>query len=356
MDRVIDANLNRLGEGLRLLEDVARFRLDDKPSYSELRRIRLELLEAPASHRLTLLSSRDAPGDLGADVEGKGDKMRPDIPGLISANARRVEQALRVLEEAARLPEYRFLEHTRFKKARFSVYDVEKKLLSALSHKEKRGKIRGLYVIIDGMFLRGRDESALARDVIRAGAKVIQLRDKSREKGLLLPVARALRKVCSEEGAIFIVNDHVDLAAACGADGVHLGQKDLPLAEAIRLLPSDKIIGISTNNLKEARAAQQGGADYVAAGAIFPTSTKADARPGSLETLREIRSGVDLPVVAIGGINGDNIGKVFEAGASAAAVISAVLNEEDAGEAARRLVRKIPPAPVAEGGLKGESP
>lgn len=137
MDRLIDANLNRLGEGLRLLEDVARFQMGDEPSYQELRRIRLELLEMPVPYRLKLLSMRDASGDFGADLEGEGEKMRPDMAGLISANARRVEQALRVLEEATKLPEYRFLEHTRFKKARFSVYSLEKKLLSALPHKEK---------------------------------------------------------------------------------------------------------------------------------------------------------------------------------------------------------------------------
>lgn len=141
MDRVIDANLNRLGEGLRLLEDVARFQMGDEPSYRKLRQLRLELLEMPAPYRLKLLFARDASGDVGADLDGTGDRMRSDIAGLISANARRVEQALRVLEEAAKLPEYRFLEHTRFKKARFSVYSLEKKLLSSHMHKDKSEKI-----------------------------------------------------------------------------------------------------------------------------------------------------------------------------------------------------------------------
>lgn len=341
MHRAIDANLNRLGEGLRLLEDIARFHLKDEASYQELRSLRQELLEMPAPYRLKLLSAREASDDLGADPEGAGDRMRQDISSLISANSGRVEQALRVLEESAKLPEFRFLEYNRFKKARFSIYNLEKKLLSVLLHKEKREKIQGLYVILDEAFLKGREESALARDIIRAGARLIQLRDKSREKGLLLPIARALKKVCSEEGALFIVNDHIDLAIASDADGVHLGQKDLPLAEARSLLPPDKIAGISTNNLREARLAQEGGADYVSVGAIFPTSTKTDARPGSLETLHEIRKGVDLPVVAIGGIGSDNIEKVFMAGASAAAVISAVLKEEDAGKAVRRLADKI---------------
>lgn len=341
MERAIDANLNRLGEGLRLLEDVARFQLGDDSSYSELRQLRLELLEMPSAYRLKLLQARDASGDAGADLEGVGDRMRSDIGGLVSANARRVEQALRVLEEAARLPEFRFMEHTRFKKARFSLYTLEKKLLSLVMREEKRSQIKGLYVILDTVLLKGREETAVAREVIKAGAKIIQLRDKSREKGLLLPVAKALKQVCSEEGALFIVNDDVDLAAASDADGVHLGQKDLPLAEARRLLPIHMIAGISTNNLEEARSAQDIGADYIAVGSIFPTTTKADARPAGLETLRRISEGIKLPVIAIGGINGNNIHDVFRAGASAAAVISAVLSEDNAGKATRNLVQKI---------------
>ncbi len=137
MERVIDANLNRLGEGIRLLEDVARFKLGDETSFQELRHLRLELLEIPGPYRLKLLSGRDASGDIGADLEGEGDRMRSDLQGLISANACRVEQALRVLEEAARLPEYRFLDYKRFKKARFSMYSLEKKLLSHLVHNEE---------------------------------------------------------------------------------------------------------------------------------------------------------------------------------------------------------------------------
>ena len=137
MERVIDANLNRLGEGIRLLEDVARFELGDETSFQELRNLRLELLEIPGPYRLKLLSERDASGDIGADLEGEGDRMRTDIQSLISANACRVEQALRVLEEAARLPEYRFLDYKRFKKARFSLYSLEKKLLTRLMLKAK---------------------------------------------------------------------------------------------------------------------------------------------------------------------------------------------------------------------------
>lgn len=341
MDRIIDANLNRLGEGLRLLEDVARFKLNDEAAYQKLRQLRLELLEIPSPYRLKLLSARDSSSDIGADLEGEGDKMRESLTDLISANANRVEQALRVLEETARLPEYRFLEHIRFKKARFSLYAIEKNMTARFSHQEKRKKVKGLYVILDGALLKGREWSSTAREVIRGGARVIQLRDKAREKGLLLPVAIALKQVCSEEGAIFIVNDHVDLAIASDADGLHLGQKDLPLSEALRLLPPGIIVGVSSNNLQEARKAQDMGADYIAVGSIFPTTTKSDARPAGLETLRQIRREIDLPIVAIGGINADNIAEVFRAGANAAAVISAVLNEDEVGKAARRLAAEI---------------
>lgn len=200
-----------------------------------------------------------------------------------------------------------------------------------------RDRLRGLYVIIDPEAARGRDEARIAAQAIDGGARLIQLRDKTREKGLQLPIARELQGICRQEGAILLVNDHVDLALAVEADGVHLGQKDLPVAVVRRLVPRGMIIGCSTNNPEEARQAEGDGADYVSVGRLFPTGSKQDTRPATLETLRAVKGAVSIPVCAIGGIDESTIDAVIAAGADMVSVIAAVTAAEDVRGAAQRL-------------------
>ncbi len=201
--------------------------------------------------------------------------------------------------------------------------------------------IHGLYVIIDPAACVGRNAVDIARLALEGGASIIQWRDKRRDKGEQLDDARAIRALCAEHKACFIVNDHVDLALAIEADGVHLGQRDLP-PEAVRpLVPPGFIVGVSTNNVEEARSAQAAGASYIAVGSIFPTGSKEVTRPASPELLREVKAAVDLPVVAIGGIHTSNVGQVLAAGADAAAVISAVCAATDPLAAARKLALQL---------------
>ena len=204
-----------------------------------------------------------------------------------------------------------------------------------------RGRLRGLYVIIDPAVAPGRDELEIARAALDGGARLIQLRDKTREKGGQLATAKLLRGVCREQGALFIVNDHLDLALAAEADGVHLGQKDLPVSVVRRLAPPEMIVGCSTNNPEEAQQAEADGADYVSVGRLFPTGSKDDTRPATAETLRAVKASVSLPVCAIGGINESNIDDVLAAGADMAAVIAAVTAAPDVREAARRLAARF---------------
>ncbi|KKL03497.1 hypothetical protein LCGC14_2625560 [marine sediment metagenome] len=188
---------------------------------------------------------------------------------------------------------------------------------------------------------KGRDEVEIAREALAGGARLLQLRDKTREKGLQLPIARALRALCRERGAPFIVNDHVDLALAVEADGVHVGQKDLPVSVVRRLVPPEMIVGCSANNPEEARRAEAAGADYVSVGRLFPTGSKQDTRPATPETLRAVKAAVSLPVCAIGGINEANIDEVVAAGVEMAAVIAAVITAPDVRQAARRLAARF---------------
>ena len=197
--------------------------------------------------------------------------------------------------------------------------------------------LRGLYVIIDPAVAGERDVSHIAREAIAGGAAFVQWRDKTREKGRQLANLRALAEICREAGVPLIVNDDVDLALAAGADGVHVGQRDLPVADVRRLVPGGWIVGASTNNADEARAAEADGADYVSVGNLFGTTSKDDTRPATLETLREVKAAVRVPVCAIGGIDESNIAGVVAAGADMAAVISAVTAADDPRAAAQRL-------------------
>lgn len=204
-----------------------------------------------------------------------------------------------------------------------------------------RLQISGLYVIIDPQQTQGRDPVEVARQALRGGARILQWRDKTRDKGEQLSEARSLRQLCREHNALFIVNDHVDLALACAADGAHLGQKDLPVSAVRPWAPAGFLLGVSTNNAEEARQAERDGADYVALGSVFPTGSKETTRPASPERLREVKQAVGIPVVAIGGISEENVAQALEAGADAVAVINAVCGAEDVEEAARRLAARF---------------
>jgi thiamine-phosphate pyrophosphorylase len=201
--------------------------------------------------------------------------------------------------------------------------------------------LRGLYVIIDQHVADGRDVVKIAREAIAGGARIIQWRDKTREKGLQLPDVEAIADVCRKARVPLIINDDVDIALAVGADGVHVGQKDLPVTVVRRLGPFGWIVGASTNNAAEARKAEVDGADYVSVGNLFGTSSKDDTRPATLETLREVKDAVHVAVCAIGGINETNLASVIAAGADMASVISAVVAAEDPRAASERLAKRF---------------
>lgn len=182
----------------------------------------------------------------------------------------------------------------------------------------------------------------LTRRVLAGGADAVQFREKGGTTRELIGVAREMAALCREAGAVFIVNDRVDVALAAEADGVHLGQSDFPVALARRLLGEERIIGGSATTLEEARRCLEEGADYVGFGPVFPTGSKADAAsPRGLGLLREIAAVLPAPIVAIGGIDARTAPEVFRAGAHGVAVISAVCCQEDPAEATRCLLRAL---------------
>lgn len=206
---------------------------------------------------------------------------------------------------------------------------------------DKLGSNFHLYVLTDEGLSRNRTNAEVVEEAIAGGADVIQFRDKEHDAGWLLQEALKLREITRKKGVLFIINDRVDLAMAADADGVHLGQDDLPLKYARKLLGKDRIIGISANNVEQAIQAEKDGADYIAVSAIFSTPTKPDAPSLGLQAITEIKRSVSLPVVAIGGIKQENVAQVAEAGADCIAVISAVVSADDIKEAARKLRGKF---------------
>ncbi len=338
--RIIDANLNRIGEGLRFLEELARLMLDDAVLTQQLKNMRHEIVRVDWQLQTQLLQGRDSESDVGIDMEVPGEEKQREIPAAIVANARRVQESLRVMEEIAKAPGLGF-DTENFKRARFELYTVEKTLLSRVLRQDKIRRLRGLYVIIDTSALGGRSHREVAGQAIKGGVRAIQLRDKEHSRKELLSIAQELRNLCAEQDVIFIMNDCLDVALAVGADGLHVGQDDLPVKVARRLLPIDKILGCSARTVAKATAAQSDGADYIAVGAMYATPSKESAEVVGTERLKQVRQAVTLPLVAIGGINKGNINEVIAAGADAVAVISAVLGAEDVEGASRQIVNRI---------------
>jgi thiamine-phosphate pyrophosphorylase len=200
-----------------------------------------------------------------------------------------------------------------------------------------------LYVITDERVGRGRSHLQIAEGAILGGADAIQLRDKEASGGRLFGVALGLRRLTREAKIPFIVNDRLDVAMAVDADGVHVGQDDLPASVARRILGPGKILGVSAETVEEALAAQKDGADYLGVGPVFEArGTKSDAgAPLGIELIARIRKGCSLPIVAIGGINAENARSVREAGADAVAVISAIASADDITQAAMHLKLRL---------------
>jgi thiamine-phosphate pyrophosphorylase len=198
-----------------------------------------------------------------------------------------------------------------------------------------------LYVILDRAVAGSRDLEEILAAVIDGGARMVQLREKAWPSGRLLPLAKRLRERTRAAGVTFIVNDRVDLALAVGADGVHVGQEDLPATIARALVGPDMLVGVSTHSVGQARVAQEDGADYVAVGSMYPTATKPDFELVGPDLVRNVRPHVRVPLVGIGGVTPDNAGDVIRAGADGVAVISAVCAADDPAAATRRFLAAI---------------
>jgi thiamine-phosphate pyrophosphorylase len=196
-----------------------------------------------------------------------------------------------------------------------------------------------LYVITESTISKGRNNEEIVREAIKGGAEIIQLREKDLDKNKIKNEAIRLLKICRENNVLFIVNDYVDVALEIGADGVHLGQTDMSISEARKICGNKLIIGLSTHSVEQAIKADKEDVDYITIGPIYKTRAK-DFTVGT-EIIKEVVSKVEKPVIAIGGINKNNIDEVLKQGIKSVAVISAVVSAENVKEAAKKLVQKI---------------
>jgi len=336
--RILDANFNRAREALCVAEDCGRFALNDPAVTAMAKNLRSDLAEVlktmPADE---FLVSRDTPGDIGTEISSPTETTRVDLADVVTAACKRLTEALRTIEEYGKFlsPDYVL----KTERMRYNAYTMEKRILCRLMVRGRFADCK-LYVLLGSRLCQG-SLREIARGAIAGGAEAIQLRDKPIPDDELLALAAELRDLTDETGRMFIVNDRPDIAAIVGADGVHLGQHDLPIAEARRLLRPGAIIGRSAHSLDQARTAVAEGADYIAVGPIFETITK-DAGPTvGLKLLREVAEQVSLPIVAIGGITAENAKSVIEAGASTLAVCGAICSAEKPQAATEAISKAI---------------
>ncbi len=198
-----------------------------------------------------------------------------------------------------------------------------------------------LYLVTDRHWLSDQKLIDVVEEALQSGVSMVQLREKNMSYEEMKEEALAIQALCKAYHVPFLINDNVTLAAEIGADGVHVGQSDLEAGEARAILGPDAIIGVTAKTIEQARAAEEAGATYLGSGAVFGTSTKADALPMSRKMLEEIVASVSIPVVAIGGITGDNVSELAGSGIAGVAVVSGILAAESIGEATRVLREKV---------------
>lgn len=315
--RILDANLDRAREGLRIIEEWCRFGLNSAQFTEQCKQLRQELA---SWHSPELRAARDTVGDPGTELTHPQEQQRASLGVLLQANFCRVQEALRVLEEYGKL--YHPQMGGAFKQMRYRVYTLESKLLGYQRHQLLAQSY--LYLVTSASeTLFGTVEAAL-----QGGLTLLQYRDKTANDIERLNRAQKLRQLCQQYGAIFIINDRVDLALAVDADGIHLGQEDLPIAIARQLLGPGRIIGRSTTNPEEMQRAIQEGADYIGVGPVYETPTKVGKAAAGLEYVRFAAQRSPIPWFAIGGIDVNNVTEVMSAGAQRIAVVRSLMQAE----------------------------
>jgi thiamine-phosphate pyrophosphorylase len=338
--RIIDANFNRAREAVRVVEEFCRFALNSAVLSEQAGELRHRLSAAVGELDAgRLISSRDTVGDVGVGRTLSNQLQRAELKDCFTAACKRLTEALRALAETTRTVNPSVADT--MENLRYTAYTLEKDIVLFSDTTEKFRRVE-LYVIITSN-LAG-DVISLTHRCAAGGADCIQLRAKDIDDDQLFALAVEFAQICRDSNVLSIINDRVDITVAAAADGVHLGQNDLPVEQARKLQLGPLIIGRSTHSIDQLRAACEELPTYVSLGPVFSTGTKATAEPVGLEYVKqgvEILADTGIGHVAIGGIMLDNVEGVLEAGAKAIAVCSAVTEVKDPTAACRALKEKI---------------
>jgi len=333
--RILDANLNRAGEALRVWEDYARFQLEDRRLSESIKQLRHNLTAiVPQQVRSCMIYHRDSVGDVGKTIETSSEYQRTDTWDIAQANGQRATQALRTIEEYSKPFNSEFAR--RAEVIRYELYDLQRRLHIIHGAQERFGRARLYVIITESLCNQGWYETAQA--AIQGGADVIQLREKTLTDRELTKRAMNLASLCRQHGVLFIINDRPDIARLTSAHGLHLGQSDMPLTDARRLLPAHMIIGLSTHTPEQLERAIEQAPDYIAIGPMFATPTKPQHHTPGPTLLTQAAQLTSLPLVAIGGIDSTNI-SIISAHAPRAClcVCSSVISAIDPAAAAANL-------------------
>jgi thiamine-phosphate pyrophosphorylase len=338
--RIIDANFYRAREAARVMEEFCRFALNCEALTARAKQLRHELSAVIGKlDAARLITSRDTLGDVGIGQTVDKQLKRGNLRDCFTAGCKRLTESLRTLAETTQTIDPSTAQM--LEKLRFDAYTLEKDIVIFGDTSQKFKRV-SLYVIISSSLPA--DVLSLAGRCAAGGADCIQLRAKDIGDDELFALAVEFVKVCKDAGVLGIINDRVDIAAAAGADGVHLGRNDLPIEEARKLQLTPLIVGKSTHSLEQLRAACDELPSYVALGPVFSTGTKPDAEPVGLDYVTKATKalgGSGIGHVAIGGISLDNVERVLGAGAKAIAVCSAVTEVADSIAACRALKERI---------------
>jgi thiamine-phosphate pyrophosphorylase len=324
--RIIDANTNRAREALRVLEDYARFVLNSEDLCAPLKQLRHDFTEALKPFLDEAILHRNTPGDVGTAVKTVSEGSREDVNHVITAAGKRLGEALRTIEEFLKTEDAAGA--SRLEALRYRFYDLEQRIAATLRPDACGFANVRLYVLLTESLCK-KPWLETAHEAIAGGADCLQLREKDLDANQLLQRARQLVKLCRDHNVICIINDRADIAMLSDADGLHVGQTDLPASEARKLIGRRKILGVSTHNIEQARRAVLDGADYIGVGPIYKSTTKSrDFLPG-LDYARQVAAEIKIPAVAIAGINPQNVDEVLSTGLRAVAVTASIIACDD---------------------------
>jgi thiamine-phosphate pyrophosphorylase len=341
--RILDASANRVGEGLRVIEEFARFDLNDAHFSRLLKECRHEftaaLMMVPERFRL---AARDTPGDVGTAIGTLSEYQRSSLLDVVRASFKRVQESLRTLEEYGKLihsagegPTF----SQRIEQLRYRLYTAEKGVLRTASLTERLYG-QHLYLLVTASACVAGLETTV-RAALDAGVRMIQIREKQVPDRELVEHARHLRHWTAAAGALLIVNDRPDIAVLANADGVHVGQDELTVRDARQIVGPHRLVGVSTHSIEQARQAVLDGADYLGVGPTYPSSTKSFDKFSGLEFVRQAAAEIALPWFAIGGIQLQTLGPALTAGASRVAISGAICGANDPRQVTTELLARL---------------